>query len=134
MKKGIAQEKAQRFPYGRGAVPLYSYWDGRKLLYVEARHQIYAPLYAKAVESTASYGKLKQLYEEHNGRLSFFDFDGYQHESIGLSLEKVFYNTGKKMGHGFVLAMMLQENRVWDQPFDERKIFSSKEEKLKKKK
>eukprot|EP00026_Physarum_polycephalum_P014442 Phypoly_transcript_14956.p1 GENE.Phypoly_transcript_14956~~Phypoly_transcript_14956.p1 ORF type:complete len:153 (+),score=14.78 Phypoly_transcript_14956:62-520(+) len=55
MREGIAQNKAVRFPCGRGAKPLYSYWDGRKLGYVEARHQIYAPLYSKAVESTIVY-------------------------------------------------------------------------------
>jgi len=125
MKAGIALEKAVRYPRGRGAVPLYSYWDGRKLSYIEARHQIYAPLYAKAVEKTVAYGKIKSLFDKNNGRLCLWDFDGYDHKRIGLSLEEVFYNTHKKMGHGFVLAMMLRNNRIWETPFDKQKINSS---------
>jgi len=133
MRKGIAQEKAVRFPRGRGAAPLYSFWDGKKLPYVEARYTIYAPLYAAAIEKTKAYGKLKSLYEENQGKLCLFDFDGYDHRLLGLNLEQVFYNSGKKMGHGFVLAMMLENNRVWERPFDPAKVFTSKQEKSSKK-
>jgi hypothetical protein len=95
---------------------------------VEARHQIYAPLYAKAVETTIAYlvvfvlhiifyvfflsfyyffscfltqkkryGKLKKMYESNKGHLELWDFDGYDHKSYGLTLERVFYNRHEKM-------------------------------------
>lgn len=58
-----------------------------------------------------------------------WDFDGYDHKSLGMTLEQVFYNTNEKMGHGFVLAMMLQNNRIWESPFQPEKIWSNKKEK-----
>lgn len=39
---GWANSKAQRFPMGRGAKPQYSWWDGRRMGYIEARKVIYA--------------------------------------------------------------------------------------------
>lgn len=44
---------------------------------------------------------------------------------MGFTLEQVLYNTNLKMGHGFVLAMMLQNIRIWDQPFNPEKIWGS---------
>ena len=36
-EKGWADRWAHRYPMGKGAVPLYSLWDGERLSYVEAR-------------------------------------------------------------------------------------------------
>ncbi len=43
------------------------------------------------------YGKLKSLFEQHKGKLYFFDFDGYDHKRLNLTLEQVLYNENKKM-------------------------------------
>ena len=51
---GFANPHAVRFPMGRGAKPLFSYWHGEPLGYIEARYRIYAPLYAQAVETYAA--------------------------------------------------------------------------------
>lgn len=103
---------AHRYPRGKGAKPLYSYWKGEKLPYVEARKRIYAPLYARAVEVTPAYEKLKMLYAE-KGELWLWDFDGYDHRALGMTYEEVLNHPRKKMGHAFVLAMMLEGQRLW---------------------
>jgi hypothetical protein len=98
---------------GKGAVPEYSYWDGKKLSYIDARRAIYAPLYANAVEKTIAYKRLQELYKE-SGELWLWDFDAYDHRAENLSYKEVLMNEKKKMGHAFVLAMMLSEERVWE--------------------
>ncbi|KAJ3431087.1 hypothetical protein M0812_02763 [Anaeramoeba flamelloides] len=122
--KGIKNPKAVRFPMGRGAKPLYSLWKGKHLQYVEARFRIYAPLYAWCIENYAQeeFQRLKNLLTKHH-KIALFDFDGYDYLRAGFTLEQVMYNHSMKMGHGFVLAMMLTNNRVWEEDFDENKIF-----------
>jgi len=52
-----------RPPPTTGAVPEYSYWDGKKYDYVAARKKIYCKLYATLVEKTPAFGRLKKIYE-----------------------------------------------------------------------
>lgn len=105
-KAGWNKEKADRYPMGKGAIPEYSYWDGEKLGYIEARKKIYIPLYIKAVAKTNAYQKLKAIYRE--GRdLYLWDFDGYDYIRMQKSLDEVLNDPDHKMGHAFVLAMML---------------------------
>lgn len=59
---GFANPRAVRYPMGRGAKPLYSMWKGERLSYIDARKQIYAPLYAKLVEETSSTSSLLERY------------------------------------------------------------------------
>ncbi|KDO32353.1 hypothetical protein SPRG_02831 [Saprolegnia parasitica CBS 223.65] len=120
---GFANPRAVRFPMGRGAKPLFSYWHGEPLGYIEARVRIYAPLYADAVETYAA-TELATLREAlRHGDIALFDYDGYRHDTAGLSLEDVLYSPKRKMGHAFVLAMMLTEQRVWEsEHFDSKKV------------
>lgn len=99
--------KAHRYPMGRDAKPLYSYWDGQTLSYVEARKKIYIPLYSGAVQKTSAFGKLKKMHEEGSD-LYLWDFDGYNHRALGLSFDQVINDPIKKMGHAFVIAMLLE--------------------------
>ena len=110
--QGWLNQRAVRYPMGKGAVPLYSWWGGRKLDYIEARKRIYCPLYAGAVESTNAWRRLQTLYEKH-GRITLWDFDGYDHRKLGMSFRDVLNCETRKMGHAFVLAMMLQGKRRW---------------------
>ena len=112
-KAGWLDLRAHRYPMGKGALPLYSWWDGEKLGYVEARKQIYCPLYAGAVLKTAAWKKLKQLHRER-GELWLWDFDGYDHRALGYSWRDVLNDPKRKMGHAFVLAMLLERQRVWE--------------------
>lgn len=99
--------KAHRYPMGKGVKPLFSYWDGDHLTYVEARKKIYIPLYAQAVKKTYAFGKLKKMYEAGEN-LYLWDFDGYDHKALSLSYDEVINNPDRKMGHAFVIAMLLE--------------------------
>ena len=107
-KKGWNSDFACRYPMGKGKIPLCSVWQGQKLDYIEARKQIYIPLYAKAVVQTEAFAQLKKLYET-SGTVTLIDFDGYDYLSLGMSLKDVVENPKRKMGHAFVLAMLLEE-------------------------
>jgi hypothetical protein len=43
------------------------------------------------------------------GPIALRDWHGYDHEKLGLSLTDVFNNPRKKMGHAFVLKMLLTD-------------------------
>lgn len=105
-KRGWADFTAHRYPMGRGAVPKFSLWAGDRLGYIDARKTIYVPLYAEAVMRTKGWQRLKELHES-NDMLVLRDFDGYGHVKLGLSLTEVLNNPHRKMGHAFVLAMLL---------------------------
>lgn len=104
---GWGRDFADRYPMGKGVVPLYSLWDGKKLSYVEARKEIYIPLYSRGVRNTEAYEKLESLYKQQ-GNITLWDFDGYDHRPLGMSYDDVVNCSTKKMGHAFVLAMMLE--------------------------
>ncbi len=102
---GWKDPKPHRYPMGRGAKPLYSLWNGKHLGYIEARKTIYGPLYAKLVVQTASFELLKELANKQN--ITLRDYDGYDHDALGMSLTDVLENPRRKMGHAFVLKAIL---------------------------
>lgn len=106
-REGFLNPKAVRFPMGPGARPAYSFWDGLHLGYVPARKVIYAPLYAAAVVHTDAFLRLEEMYRTLP-RMYLWDFDGYDYLAKGMSLTQVMNNAELKMGHSFVLAMMLK--------------------------
>lgn len=108
-EEGWKNPRAVRFPMGKGAVPSYSFWEGQKLAYIDARKVIYAPLYAEAVQKTEGFKKLKGLYQNEK-RLILRDWDGHDHDKLGLSLTEVLNNPKRIMGHAFVLKMLLIED------------------------
>lgn len=97
---------ARRYPMGRGAKPEFSLWDGERLGYIDARKKIYGPLYSKAVLAGEGWPKLKALYTEAK-LIVLRDFDGYDHNAMGMTLKDVLNNPSRKMGHAFVLKMLL---------------------------
>lgn len=105
-KSGWQDVWAHRYPMGKGAVPLCSMWKGAALTYIQAREQIYIPLYTQAVKKSAVWDNLKSLLGKQE--IVLWDFDGYSSYS---SLEEVLNNPMKKMGHAFVLAMLLEAER-----------------------
>ncbi len=98
-----------RYPAGKGRKPLCSLWHGGHLGYVDARKVIYGPLYRDAVQVTDAYETLKVRYQAGE-RLALWDYDGYPESDLA----KVLHDPKKKMGHAFVLAMMLQ----WGEDID----------------
>ena len=108
-KEGWANPRAVRYPMGRGRKPLFSLWDGQKLPYIAARKVIYAPLYAEAVQKTQGFKNLVELARQLP-TIILRDFDGYDHDALGMSLTDVLNNPHKKMGHAFVLKMLLTDD------------------------
>lgn len=106
-REGWRTRRAIRYPMGKGAVPLYSWWAGEKLSYVDARKKIYVPLYTKAVVDTKAFAKLRELHEKLD-EIWLWDFDGYDHVELGMTLKEVLNDPTRKMGHAFVLAMILE--------------------------
>ena len=113
-KQGFNNARAVRYPMGRGARPLHAWWDGEKLPYIEARKRIYGPLYAEAVQKTDGFKHLKKLYESES-KLILRDFDGHDHDRLKMSLSQVLNNPRRKMGHAFVLKMLLTEDDALSQ-------------------
>ena len=103
----FTSERALRYPMGKGAVPAYSWWGDAPLPYVEARKRIYIPIYARLVVKTDAFAQLLRLYRRW-GKIDLWDFDGYDHHALGMSLKDVINSDTRKMGHAFVLAILLE--------------------------
>ncbi len=107
---GYSLDRAVRYPMGKGTIPEYSLWDGRKLDYISARKHIYAPEYAKNVIKTVAFKRLQHVYQDcYNTELILLDYDAYDHAALGMTLKDVINNPNRKMGHAFVLIMMLTD-------------------------
>jgi len=104
-EKGWQDTKAHRYPMGKGAVPLFSYWQDEHLDYIQARKKIYIPEYAKNVVETESFRLLANLDDTQN--IILLDYDAYDHEKLGMTLIDVVNESKRKMGHAFVLLMIL---------------------------
>lgn len=100
---------AERYPMGKGSVPMYSWWAGEKLDYIEARKKIYVPLYSKGVIQTEAFKKLLDIYRTTEKDIYLVDFDGYNHITMGKSLIDVLNDPKKSMGHAFVIFNMLNK-------------------------
>ena len=110
-KAGWDNSRAVRYPVGKGRKPEFSWWKGETLDYVTARKTIYVPLYRDAVCKTESYKTLERLYKKEK-LLVLLDYDAHDHRKLGLSLSDVLNNPDKKMGHAFVLMMLLTGDRA----------------------
>lgn len=104
--KGWNKTNPIRYPMGKGQKPLYCLWNDEKLSYIEARKKVFIPLYTKAVVKTDAFNQLKKLYKTQKN-IVLWDFDGYDHDKLGMTLEDVVNNPHKIMGHAFILKMIL---------------------------
>ena len=107
-EKGWNSDRAFRYPMGKGVSPAYSFWNGEKLTYIEARKKIYIPIYSKAVVRTDAYNKLVEMIDIL-GDVWLWDFDGYDHRAYNMDYDEVINSTVRKMGHAFVIAMLLEK-------------------------
>lgn len=108
-KKGWADTWAHRYPMGKGVKPEFSLWCGEQLDYIDARKEIYVPLYYQAVNKYLS-EELDELAEiARSEDITIRDFDAYDHQALGYTLDDVVNDPRRRMGHGFVLAMMIEE-------------------------
>lgn len=104
---GIRDKFAHRYPVGKDAIPEYSWWENEKLSYIEARKRIYIPLYTKAVVQTKAFKILSTIAKRNDIWLR--DFDGYNYRKLNMTLKDVVNCESRKMGHAFVLAMLLED-------------------------
>ena len=107
-RAGWDNPRAVRHPMGKGARPLYSLWAGDKLDYITARKRIYIPLYAQAVRFYRMTLLQMLCGAAANGSIAITDYDAYDHRALGYSWDDVVNDPERKMGHGFVLAMMIE--------------------------
>ena len=105
--KGWNDNFAHRYPMNKGSVPLCAIWGNKKLNYIDSRRHIYIPIYAREVIKTDAFKILKELYESGK-KIALLDFDGYNYWDLGYSMKDVVNNPNKKMGHAFVLVMLLE--------------------------
>jgi hypothetical protein len=109
--QGWSDSFAHRYPMGKSATPKFSWFAGKKMGYIEARKEIYLPLYRDAVATTSAFQKLTGIFLEAGMSgidIILRDFDGYDHKRLDMSYEDVLNCSTRKMGHAFVLAMMLE--------------------------
>jgi len=105
-RMGFLTQRGVRYPMGKGKHSLYSWWNGKKHGCIEARKNIYIPIYQSAIEKTEAYEMLKAFYSEKES-IVLWDFDGYDHDKFGVSIDEVINDSNRIMGHAFVLKMML---------------------------
>jgi len=113
-KNGWNKTWADRYPMGKGNKPVFSWWQGEALDYIQARKTIYVPLYAKCVVQTHAYQELEALHQAGED-IALRDFDGYQYRDFGYTLKDVLNNPRKTMGHAFIIAMLLDENEALEE-------------------
>ncbi len=113
-KAGWMNPKAARYPMGKGVKPCFSWWKGKPLNYINARKAIYGPLYAEQVLQTQAWENLYSLYFKKK-TLILLDYDAYDHHELGMSLTDVLNDPKRKMGHAFVLAMLLTDDPALEQ-------------------
>ena len=82
-----------------------------KLDYVSSRKKVYIPEYAKLIVNTDSFKYLKELYESGK-KLALCDFDAWNYYGPNLdqdtTIKDVVNNPAYKVGHGYVIKMLLQ--------------------------
>lgn len=103
---GFNTQRANRHPH-KGK-PLYSLYKDEHLGYIDARKKLYIPLYMQGVLNRPD--GLNLLINKYNEgyNIALADFDAYQHKKLGMTYDDVINNPNKIMGHGFVLAMMVE--------------------------
>lgn len=104
---GWNMKRANRYPMGKNKHPLCSLWDGKRLGYIEARKQIYIPLYSQCVRRIPEYEKLLNIFKSQD--IHLWDFDGYSTQE---SMQSIIENPNRKMGHAFVLAQCLYQDAL----------------------
>lgn len=120
---GWSDSFAHRYPMGKGRKPLFSYWksinpktnnvEEYRWEYIDARINIYIPLYAKLIYKSNAFNKLKTMLKFQH-KIALWDFDGYDFEKRGMTFKDVVYCEKYKCGHAFVVYGLLTNQIIID--------------------
>ena len=103
-REGYALERGNRYPMGKGAIPVCSYITKKlgKMDWVESRKKIYLPLYFQKLERFC-WSEIKQCIDiiENNPLVYIWDFDVSNNFA---SFDEALNNTTKSLGHGYLLV------------------------------
>lgn len=90
-EKGMNNKYAVRYPVGfsmkNRSSCLYSIWEGKKYDYIEARKNIYMPVYINLVKKHEKFKKLKKMLADGTNLL-IVEVDGPKEESLDYYKEK----------------------------------------------
>lgn len=106
-RMGFNKPYGVRYPMGKGVEPEYSFWNGQKFGYLDARKNIYMPIYAAALKQSAAYQKLLTIYQTQ-GTVTLWDVDGYDYLKMRRTLEDCVDDPNKILGHAFCIALCLE--------------------------
>jgi len=107
-KQGWTDEKPHRHVQ-KGVKPLYSFYKGQKLNYVESRKTLYCPMYENLVRKTKPYQALEKLVSEGTN-IQILGYDGYKLEN---TFQEYIDCPNVIFGHELVLCAMLSGQKVW---------------------
>lgn len=120
-KSGWKDKWAHRYPMGKGAKPLYSYWSGQKLDYIDARKRIYLNLYTQLIKRSPYLPALVREVERSfrlGENVVLWDYDGYNADAKYLDFDDVLNDASRPMGHAFILREIVMqiidgEEKTW---------------------
>ena len=106
---GLSSTKPERYPMGKGTKAEFSYIKqlGR-LPYIEARKQIYVPIYRQKLERYCQRGINTLLDMLSVTDVWLLDFDGRQTTE---TFDEVLNNPEKSLGHAFIIQQYIKELR-----------------------
>ena len=96
---------------------LFYYWQGKELNEIEARREIFCPLYVDFARKTKSFRNIKKLLKAgYNVQLIGYDSVPYSsaYDPVGQILKDIFNEPSKPFTNVHVLAGMLTKNHVWE--------------------
>ena len=103
---GFSDNKAHR--HTLPGKPLYHWWNGERLGYIESRKRVYIPVFTMAIMQRPDVIRQLKQYLEQGGKVAIRDFDGFNFKANGFDYES-FVNYDKKiLGHGHVIAMIME--------------------------
>ena len=97
----------------RNAKVEFSYFDGIRYNYINARKKIYCPMYAEMVQKTRYFKSLKERME--NGEnLLIIGFDGFSFDPKTDDVYQHLNDPTKPFGHEAVICCLLHGITPWD--------------------
>jgi len=108
---GWKDKKAHRYVKKGRNVPLFSYWNGEHLSYIQARKKIYCPIYAEYVKKTVAWKQLEKLLQD-GYNIQILGYDGYDFSSK--TLLECINDPSRPFGHELVIASMLLNQSPWN--------------------